>query len=90
MAVPLSRRYLDWKLKVISCIAEDGRVHWKTRLEEIKCVLRNDGHYPDSYLEGNMPEEAWADEVEAIKDSMRILIPRAALEKLLASAGSKA
>lgn len=70
MAVPPSRRYFDWKLKVIGCIAEDGRVHAQTRLEEIKCVLRDDGHYPGAYVDGDSPEEAWASEVEAIKDSM--------------------
>jgi hypothetical protein len=70
MAVPASRRYLDWKLKAIGCIVDDPRVHTVVRLEEIKCLLRDDGHYPDAYLEGDTPEEAWEDEVGSINDSL--------------------
>ena len=69
MAIPASRRYLDWKLKVIECIANEKRILAPLKIEEIKCVLRNDGGYPDDYLDGELPEESWAGEMGSIEDS---------------------
>jgi len=69
MAVPPSRRYLDWKLKVIECITNETRLESSFKIEEIKCVLRNDGGYPDDYLGGDTPEESWAGEMGSIEDS---------------------
>lgn len=69
MAVPVSRRYLDWKLKVIECITNEKRIESALKIEEIKCVLRNDGSYADDYLNGDMPEESWDGEMGSIEDS---------------------
>ena len=69
MAIPASRRYLDWKLKVIEYIANEKRILAALKIEEIKCVLRNDGTYSDSYLNGDTPEESCDGEMGSIVDS---------------------
>lgn len=69
MAVPVSRKYLDWKLKVIECITKETRIESALKIEEIKCVLRDDGGYPDNYLSGDSPEESWDGEMGSIEDS---------------------
>ncbi len=69
MAIPASRRYLDWKLKVIDSIAKEKRISDSLKIEEIKCVLRNDGSYIDNYLNGDTPEESWDGEMGSIADS---------------------
>jgi len=61
--------YPDWSLKCIDIIAKDESLAPETRLEEIKCAIRKDGHYPEAYERGDTPEEAWQDEIEAFPDS---------------------
>jgi len=69
MAIPASRRYFDWKLKLIGCIAHEKKIESGLKVEEIKCVLRDDGQYQDNYLDGDLPEEAWDGELGSIADS---------------------
>ena len=61
--------YELWALKTIDVICRDKEVSSSTKIEEIKCICRHNGHYPESYKAGDLPEEAWFDELEAIKDS---------------------
>jgi hypothetical protein len=61
--------YAIWKNKVVELIANDTRINTVVKLEEIKCVLRNDGHYPRCYQQGDYPEDAWQAEIQAIGDS---------------------
>ena len=63
------RSYEEWALKVIECICNEKDLNPVARLEEIKCVLREDGHYPESYATGDDPEQAWQDEMGSIADS---------------------
>jgi len=61
--------YGEWVLQVIECICNEEQINAAAKIEEIKCSLRKDGHYPESYAAGEMPEEAWHNELGAIKDS---------------------
>jgi len=64
-----NKHYNEWVLQVIECICNERRITASTKIEEIRCALREDGHYPESYAAGDTAEEAWHDELEAIKDS---------------------
>lgn len=66
----MKKSYDKWKLELIDLIANDKRLHVGTRIEEIKCALKDDGGYPESFKDGDSPEDAWDGEIEAIKDSM--------------------
>jgi len=62
--------YLKWKLELIKLIANSSVVPAGLKIEEIKCVLRDDGQYRDSYKDKDTPSEAWGSELEAIADSV--------------------
>ncbi len=61
--------YAGWALSTIALISQDNRIHAETRCQEILCVTRHDGHYPESFEDGDTPAEAWESEVDSIKDS---------------------
>ena len=61
--------YSDWKLDLIKLITEENRIEAVVKIEEIKCVLRDDGGYPENYKDGDSPDEAWLGEIQAIEDS---------------------
>jgi hypothetical protein len=62
--------YELWKLALICLIINETRVSgnlWK--LAEINCVLEDDCDYPQSFKDGDTPEEIWQGELDAIADS---------------------
>ncbi|MFA5049034.1 MAG: hypothetical protein WC516_08475 [Patescibacteria group bacterium] len=61
--------YLKWKIEVIKLITSSS-VSDVLKVEEIKCVLRDDGGYPESYKDKDTPEEAWDAELDAIASSV--------------------
>lgn len=61
-----NKHYDEWTLQVIECICNERRITASAKIAEIKCVLRRDGHYPESYAAGDTAEEAWRDELEAM------------------------
>ena len=61
--------YRNWKLETIQIIVNDGRVSPEIKVEEIKCVVKNDGSYPESHQDGDTPEEAWEAEFESLAAS---------------------
>lgn len=65
----MANTYEEWALQVIECICSDKEVSVSIKVEEIKCVVRRDGHYLESYDAGDAPNEAWLGELEAIKSS---------------------
>ena len=67
MAVPTSRRYLQWKEDLIKIILADDRANSVIKVNEINCVINGDVDI--SYLDGDTPEEAWEGEVQAMYDS---------------------
>jgi hypothetical protein len=69
MAVPKNRRYLQWKVDLISLIVNDTKIDDGIKREEIKCVCRDEDSYIDSYLDGDSPEEAWQAEIDAMVES---------------------
>ncbi len=62
--------YLKWKMELIKLIANSSVVSSVLKIEEIKCVLRDDGGYPESFKDGDTPSEAWDGELEAIAASV--------------------
>lgn len=63
------QKYAIWKNKLIEFIACDTRVNSVIKIEEIKCVLRDDGDYLENYQDGDTPKEAWENEIGAMADS---------------------
>lgn len=61
--------YGGWALSLIALICADKRIPPVARLSEISCVIRHDGHYQESFDDGDSPAEAWEAEVQAIADS---------------------
>ena len=61
--------YEEWALEVIACICNETRVNSALKVEEIKCVWRRDGEYPENYADGDTPAEAWSGELGSIQDS---------------------
>jgi len=45
------------------------RLDGDVKIEEIKCVLRDDGGYLENLKNGYSPSEAWDGELEAIENS---------------------
>jgi len=62
-------KYAGWALSTIALAAQDKEIEAEVRCQEILCVTRHDGHYPQSFTDGDTPAEAWQSAVEAIKDS---------------------
>jgi len=64
--------YPEWKLKLIKLIMDETRIKgtvfqvlaWKW--DEITCVLNDDCDYPQSYGDGESPENIWQGEMDAI------------------------
>jgi hypothetical protein len=62
--------YEEWQLKLIRLIVDEKRVKGsRFKIEEIICVLNDDCDYPQAYQDGELPEEVWQGEIDAIRDS---------------------
>jgi len=69
MAMETELTYQHWKLKLIEIIIAETRINPVIKIEEIKCVLSDDCDYPDSFHQGETPEDIWRGEIDAMKDS---------------------
>ena len=61
--------YKVWAFEVIGCIVNDERVSDGIKREEIKCVLTEDGSYPESFAAKESADDAWLGEYQALADS---------------------
>jgi hypothetical protein len=63
--------YEDWKLKLIKLILDEdlGDNSSFLKIQEISCVIQDDCEYPESYKNGETPEDVWQDELDAMNDS---------------------
>ena len=64
-----NKKYAGWALSVIAIACNDNDVPCAFKIDEIRCVINHDGHYPEVFERGDSPADAWQGAVDALAGS---------------------